>query len=183
MIRQLEEKDFGRFFSYLDQHLAENGNGGTPLFHPAPRNTSGYPADKRAGFVQGLALPVGNPKWRRAWLALNIDGHIVGHLDLRARPEPCTEHRALLGMGVRKDKQRLGLGRKLLEFGFDWARQSELIEIIDLNVMADNLPAIQLYQKAGFTRVCQVADMFRIDGRSEADIMMTKKLYESFQIL
>jgi ribosomal protein S18 acetylase RimI-like enzyme len=183
MIRQLEENDFDKFFTYLDQHLAENGNGETPLFHPAPRNASGYPAEKQAGFVQGLVLPIGNPKWRRAWFAADIDGQIVGHIDLRARPDPCTEHRALLGMGVRKDKQRLGIGRNLLEFGFDWARQTGLIEIIDLNVMADNLPAIQLYQKAGFIRLCQIEDMFRIDGRSEADIMMTKRLCESFQIL
>jgi ribosomal protein S18 acetylase RimI-like enzyme len=176
MIRQLEEKDFDKFFSYLDKHLTENGKDGTPLFQPAPRNASGYPAEKRSGFVEGLAIPVGLPKWRRAWIALDTDGQIAGHLDLRARPEPCTEHRALLGLGTRKDKRRFGIAEKLLAFGFAWARQTALIEIIDLNVMADNLPAIQLYQKAGFIRLCQVEDMFRIDGRPEADIMMAKHL-------
>jgi ribosomal protein S18 acetylase RimI-like enzyme len=176
MITQLEEKDFDQFFSYLDKHMTESGKEGTPLFQPAPRDASGYPAEKRAGFIEGLAVPVGQAKWRRAWITLDTDSQIVGHLDLRARPEPCTEHRALLGLGIRKDKRRLGIAQKLLEFGFDWARQTALIEIIDLNVMADNLPAIQLYQKAGFLWLCQVEDMFRIDGRSEADIMMAKKL-------
>ncbi|MES2624764.1 MAG: GNAT family N-acetyltransferase [Pseudomonadota bacterium] len=178
VIQQLNEKDFAKFFSYLDQHLSDNGKNGTPLFQPASRSASGYPVERKAGFIQSLAISPGDPKWRRVWVALNTHDEIVGHVDLRAHHEPYTEHRALLGMGVRKDMQRQGLGKKLLEFAFAWAKQFGLIEIIDLSVMADNAPAIQLYRRAGFVRICQINDMFRIDGRSEAHIIMARSVLD-----
>ena len=62
-----------------------------------------------------LGTPVGEPGWRRAWLALDEDGAIAGHVDLRARPERPAAHRALLGMGVHRDHRRQGLGARLID--------------------------------------------------------------------
>jgi hypothetical protein len=68
MSGQLAEKDFDKFFSYLDKHLAENGKDGAPLFQPSSRSQSGFPREKREGFIHGLSIPVGEPKWKSAIL-------------------------------------------------------------------------------------------------------------------
>jgi ribosomal protein S18 acetylase RimI-like enzyme len=176
MIAPLTEKDHARFFAYLDKHLTENGKGGTPLFQPMSRSESGYPQEKKANFLHGLSVPIGQAKWRRAWIAFDAEGNITGHVDLRSLPEPHTQHRALLGMGVNSNNRRQGVGRQLLEFAAAWAKGTGMIEVIDLAVLSNNIPAIQLYEKAGFERVCEIADKFRVDGQSVGDLMMTLKL-------
>ncbi len=177
-IKPVEQQNSTQFFSYLNEHLQTSGTAGVPLFQPAPRAQSGYLKEKEAAFLEGLNIAVGNPKWRRAWVAVDSHGDIIGHVDLRARMEPCSSHRAHLGMGVRMDLRGKGIGRNLLNFVTEWARQSGVVEIIDLEVLAQNLPAISLYEKAGFKRICEVEDMFRIDGESVAHIMMTKRLHD-----
>ena len=178
MIKPLEEKDCGFFFAYLDEHLQRNGKGDTPLFQPASRTQAGFPKEKEAGFVEGMHIAIGSPKWRRAWMALDENGAIIGHADLRARAEPCCSHRALLGMGVHHNHRKSGIGTRLVEFVTQWARDTGVIEIVDLAVLSGNLPAIRLYEKTGFKRICEIEDMFRIDGRSEADILMAKRLFD-----
>lgn len=175
-IKLLEARDSALFFSYIDAHLRASGTNGVPLFQPAPRAQSGYLKEKQAGFLEGLGIAVGSPKWRRAWIAVDADNNIAGHVDLRARMEPYSSHRAHLGMGVRIDLRGQGLGPRLLEFVTAWARHSGVIEIIDLEVLSQNLPAVRLYEKAGFRRMCEVDDMFRIDGESISHILMTKRL-------
>ena len=82
-IRALAVDSSAAFFAYLNEHLLDNGKGGMPLFQPLPRNQSVFPDEKAAAFVRGLGIEVGQPGWRRAWLATSEDG-ILGHVDLRA---------------------------------------------------------------------------------------------------
>jgi len=175
-IKPLQTKASSAFFKYLDKHLQANGKAGVPLFQPAPATQSAYPRENVAAFLEGLNIAVGSPKWRRAWIAVDAEENIVGHVDLRARPEPCSSHRALLGMGVRVDLRKNGIGSALLDFASEWARASGIIEIIDLEVISKNYPAVCLYEKAGFKHICEVEDMFRIDGQSVSHILITKKL-------
>jgi len=178
MIEMLNEKHFDRFFSYLTLHFLENGIDG-PMFQPLSRDDAPFLAEKKESFLRGLSIPIGKPGWRRAWIAEGVAGEVVGHVDLRARVEPHTGHRALLGMGVASTCRRAGVGRKLVEFVLSWARDSNVVESVDLAVLSGNLPAISLYEKLGFTRVCEIPDMFRINGVSHGDIHMTKPLREA----
>jgi ribosomal protein S18 acetylase RimI-like enzyme len=177
-IKRVEENNSRQFFAYLDAHLRASGTADVPLFQPAPRAQSGYLREKEASFIEGLSIAVGNPKWRRAWVAVDTHENILGHVDLRARMEPCSSHRAHLGMGVRIDLRRNGIGGDLLDFVTEWARHTGIVEIIDLEVLSPNFPAISLYEQAGFKRICEVEDMFRIDGQSVSHIMMTKRLHD-----
>jgi ribosomal protein S18 acetylase RimI-like enzyme len=117
-------------------------------------------------FVEGVAIPVGEPRWRRLWLALDPRGSIAGHIDLRARPEPLARHRAMLGMGVHRAWRRRGLGAQLLASAVDWARQQDNLKWIDLEVLSENQPAVALYLRSGFTMTARIADMLQIDGVS-----------------
>ena len=146
------------------------------FFFQPPTNGDPFSAEKMTAYIGGLDVPVGQPGWRRAWFAEGVAGEIIGHIDLRARPEPCTEHRALLGMGVSSTCRRAGIGRKLAEFVFCWARESSVIDTIDLAVLSCNLPAIRLYEGLGFTKVSEIPDMFTINGAVHGDIQMTKPM-------
>lgn len=176
LIRPVGREDLPALFAYLDDHLRDNGKGGAPLFQPMARAESGFPIEKRAGFVVGTGAAVGEPGWRRAWMALDEQGYICGHADLRARPERLARHRCLLGMGVHRDHRRHGLGTRLLDTVLDWAREQAGIDWVDLEVMSSNLPARRLYERSGFTFSGEMTDLFRIDGEQLGYVFMTRRV-------
>ncbi|MFC3460323.1 GNAT family N-acetyltransferase [Massilia haematophila] len=174
-IRAVAQEDLPALFVYLDDHLRDNGRGDAPLFQPMPRAESFFPVDKRAGFALGLGAAVGEPGWRRGWIALDEDGAIRGHIDLRARPERAASHRCLLGMGVHRDARRIGLGASLLTHALEWA-QTQGLAWVDLEVLADNGPARRLYERSGFVQTGEIPDLFRIDGERHGYVFMTRRL-------
>ena len=174
-IRPATRDDLPSFFAYLNDHLSDNGRQGTALFMPMARSASFFPPDKEAGFRTGMDTPVGEPGWRRLWLAFDGDGEIAGHIDLRARPERPAAHRTLLGMGVHRAARKQGLGACLIEVAAAWA-QEQGFAWIDLEVLSVNLPARQLYARCGFTQVGELADMFRIDGEALGYTFMARRL-------
>jgi len=60
----------------------------------------------------------------------------------------------------------------------DFCKIREKIELIDIKVMAENLPAIQLYQKMNCNVTGVTNDAFRIDGYSHDNISMALDLLE-----
>jgi RimJ/RimL family protein N-acetyltransferase len=175
-IHPVEQDELGDFFDYLDDHLADNGRDGTALFQPMGRADSHFPDDKKAAFASGLATPLGQPGWRRAWIAADHAGRIAGHIDLRARPERAAAHRALLGMGVQRDFREQGLGRRLIDVTVAWALENTALDWIELEVLSVNSAARRLYQRAGFTVAGEFPDMFRVDGISLAYTSMTRRI-------
>jgi len=175
-IRPADAADLPAFFVYLDDHLRDNGRDGAPLFQPLARAQSQLPPGLKSSFVEGIAIPVGEPRWRRLWLALDARGSIAGHIDLRARPEPLARHRAMLGMGVHRAYRRRGLGAQLLAAAVDWARAQDGLQWIDLEVLSENHPAVALYLRAGFTMTARIEDMLQIDGGSHDLSYMRYKL-------
>jgi ribosomal protein S18 acetylase RimI-like enzyme len=176
-LRPADAADLPAFFVYLDDHLRDNGRDGAPLFQPLSvpieRAQSQLPPGLKVSFIDGLAIPVGEPGWRRLWLALDARGSIAGHIDLRARPEPLARHRAMLGMGVHRAFRRRGLGARLLAEAAAWARSEDRLQWIDLEVLSENRPAVALYLRAGFTMTARIADMLQIDGASHDMSYMT----------
>ncbi|MES2151604.1 MAG: GNAT family N-acetyltransferase [Pseudomonadota bacterium] len=175
-VRELGEGELTRFFAYLDDHLSDNGKDGTALFQPLPRADSRLHEDKKAVFEKGLATPLGQPCWRRVWIAVDDGGDIAGHIDLRARPEPAASHRAQLGMGVHRAFRQRGLGLQLVEVAVAWALAETALAWIDLEVLSGNAPARALYARAGFVKVGELPDMFRINGEALAFTYMSRPL-------
>ena len=171
----LDEPGFEEFFRYLGDHLADNGRDGQ-YFMPFPRDAApGLPADKRQSLAGGLGVAVGEPGWRRGWVARDARGRVVGHVDLRAHSDAHTGHRCLLGMGVDRDHRRLGLARRLIAHATRWAVDHDL-RWIDLRVLSANEAAVALYRAEGFQMQGGTPDMFWIDGQSLGYLYMAKKL-------
>lgn len=175
-VQPVGEVDLEEFFHYLNDHLADNGRNGTPLFMPMARDASSFGPERQTAFRRATAIPYGQPGWRKLWLARDLDGAIAGHIDLRARPEPPAAHRALLGMGVHRAHRQQGLGQGLIASACAWAVADTALEYIDLEVLSVNGPARRLYAAAGFVQVGEIADMFRIDGEALGYIFMQRCL-------
>ena len=175
MIRPATRDDLPAFFAYLNDHLSDNGADGAALFMPMARGACFLPPDKETAFRAGVERPLGQPGWRRLWLAFGSDGEIAGHIDLRARPENSAAHRVLLGIGVHRDARRQGLGERLIGIASAWAL-AEGFAWIDLEVLSANINARQLYLRCGFVQVGELADMFRIDGQAHGYTFMARKL-------
>lgn len=176
VILPIDAANLDAFGRYREDQLKDNGHDGTPLFQPQSQAGVSLVSEKIALFQTGLAASVGEPKWRRGWVALDASGTIIGHVDLRDHPEPCTAHRALLGMGVHRAHRGQGVGRALVTFAIAWATNGTTLEWIDLQVLSGNAPAESLYGSVGFHDIATVQDMFRVDGRSVDSILMTMRI-------
>lgn len=96
--------------------------------------------------------------------------------DIRPYPNRYSNHRALLGMGVGARHRGKGIGEQLLKSMLEWMRNNTAIEYLDLWVMSDNIPAIRLYEKLGFIVCGDIRDMYRFDGKSISESMMSLRV-------
>ena len=85
-------------------------------------------------------------------------------------------HRGQLGLSVRKEFWGRGLGRNMMSAVLECARRSGL-EQVELEVVADNLPALDLYRKAGFSVYGMRPRGFRLrDGSYRDELLMLRTL-------
>ena len=178
LIESVGEPECDELMSYLTDQLSDNGKAPSGYFMPRSQNESGVSPDKEKSFRAGLTIPIGSPGWRRAWVARASNRQIAGHVDLRSHSERFATHRCLLGLGVQRDHRRLGVGAALLAHASEWALAHPGLEWLDLQVFSTNEAAMRLYLRAGFVKVGEVAEMFKIDGRLFSEITMTKRLRE-----
>ena len=106
----------------------------------------GWGREGDAAVVAECAGAVVGAAWYRFWTDAV---HSYGYLD-RDTPE--------LGLGVEAAHRRRGVGATLLEALVDLAR-GRGVPALSLSVESDN-PAVALYRRAGFERVCDVDNAY-----------------------
>lgn len=79
-----------------------------------------------------------------------VDDVVVGFCDIIPNVAKGLTHVARLGMGVRSEWRRQGIGRRMLNACLALAREAG-IEKVELEVFADNLGAVRLYEACGFS--------------------------------
>jgi ribosomal protein S18 acetylase RimI-like enzyme len=97
----------------------------------------------------------------RAFLKRVIDGALpqvlavvkgeVGFCDIIPNTAKGFTHVGRLGMGVRFEWRRQGIGRRLMDACLSRARKAG-IEKVELEVFSDNVAAIRLYESFGFSQ-------------------------------
>jgi ribosomal protein S18 acetylase RimI-like enzyme len=91
-----------------------------------------------------------------AIFAAFLDGRVVGIVGLRHEDGPKERHKATLwSMFVRAEARGHGIGAALVQAALEHAGRlgegDSRVEQVVLFVVADNLPAIRLYERFGFT--------------------------------
>ena len=104
-----------------------------------------------------------------AWEGSDLVGAIGCERDLRSKVRHIGH---IAGMMVRADRQARGIGRALLERCIAEARATQGLEMLTLNVTAGNLPAIRLYEGAGFVRYGSLPRAIKVDGEAFAKDQM-----------
>lgn len=114
-----------------------------------------------------------------ALIAVTADDGIVGMWDCMGSTRPARQHAVEFGMSVARVYRRQGVGAALLSAGLAWARQSPMIHRLELEVYADNRPAIRLYEKFGFTVEGRKPHAFYQHGRYHDAFIMALILAKS----
>jgi ribosomal protein S18 acetylase RimI-like enzyme len=84
-------------------------------------------------------------------------------------------HSGYLGVGVTRDKRRVGLGRSMMEALLELAKKAGL-KIVILDAYGTNTAAISLYEKVGFKEVGRIPKGILRDGRFIDLVRMTAEL-------
>ncbi|MDO5018336.1 MAG: GNAT family N-acetyltransferase [Lagierella massiliensis] len=102
-----------------------------------------------------------------------VDGKIVSIGTLKGNDiKSKAGHRVTMGILVLKEYWNMGIGRKMIETMLDYCVENPYIEIVDLDVRADNYAAISLYERFGFEKIGVYEDYFKDDDESYADAIL-----------
>ncbi len=101
-----------------------------------------------------------------------INDEIVGVLHFTGEAKRRMRHSGEFGVSVPKAHWGLGIGSHLIRAMIEWAKAGEVIRKINLRVRSDNVRAIRLYEKFGFTREGEISREFLIDGIFYSNIFM-----------
>ena len=78
----------------------------------------------------------------------------------------------ILSIGVTPDRQRQGVGKRLLHYFFDHGA-SQNMAVVTLEVAEDNLPALELYRNFGFAEFGRRKGYYK-QGKQKIDAIMMK---------
>ena len=165
-IRSVEPDDAGSMLEYMKIMLGE-----TPFLLRAPDEFN-YSAEEEAAV---LTRRRDDP--RCLMLLVVLDGQIIASADVCSHgAKSRLMHRGELGISVRKDHWRQGIGSALMERLIAFAKQSGY-EQIELTVESKNRRALALYLKYGFMVYgTRPHGMKYPDGSYDNDYLMVKML-------
>jgi ribosomal protein S18 acetylase RimI-like enzyme len=103
-------------------------------------------------------------------LALAED-EVVGFCDILPNSSKGFTHVGRLGMGVRSEWRRQGIGRQLLAGCLSLARNAG-IEKVELEVFSDNVGAVRLYDSFGFCEEGRKVRGRKLDERYQDVLLM-----------
>lgn len=166
IIRSVEPDDAPRMLQYMKIMLGE-----TPFLLRTPEEFT-YTAEEEARI---LAARRDDP--RSLMLIAEMDGQIIASADVCSHgAKSRVMHRGELGISVRKDYWRQGIGSSLMERLIAFAVQCGY-EQIELTVESQNRRALGLYLKYGFTVYgTRPHGMKYPDGSYDNDYLMVKML-------
>jgi ribosomal protein S18 acetylase RimI-like enzyme len=93
-----------------------------------------------------------------------VEEEVVGFCDILPNTATGFTHVGRLGMGVRSEWRRLGIGRRMLEACLSRARNAG-IEKVELEVFSDNVGAVRLYESFGFSQEGVKVRGRKLEGR------------------
>ncbi|MDA9650150.1 ribosomal protein S18-alanine N-acetyltransferase [bacterium] len=101
-------------------------------------------------------------------LAGDLNSHLGGYLLATI----IDDEAEILSIGVTPDRQRQGVGKRLLQRFFDYGASRNMAKAV-LEVAEDNVPALGLYHDFGFAEFGRRKDYYK-QGNQKIDAIMMK---------
>jgi len=108
------------------------------------------------------------------FVAENSEG-IMGRLSIARDPHPASEHVADLGVMVRRERRREGVGTALMNAAEEWARGAG-VRKLELHVFPHNEAALRLYRSLGYEQEGFRRRHYRRDDVFLDAILMAKQI-------
>lgn len=102
-----------------------------------------------------------------------MEGEIVATASITGGPRLRSHHTGEIGLSVKKNFWRQGVGQSMMQALLDWARASGTLTHLNLLVRRDNHRAIVLYQRFGFANCGCYPGFMKIDGAYYDGMLMT----------
>jgi ribosomal protein S18 acetylase RimI-like enzyme len=131
--------------------------------------TAAPPADAVAEFRRLLRASGGVDL-----IAVDAQGEVMGWIDIQPLPWEGMRHVGSLGMGVRGEWRRRGVGRALLTAALAAASERG-IKRVELEVFASNSGAVRLYEQAGFAHEGRKRGARKLDGTTDDVLVMARR--------
>ena len=103
------------------------------------------------------------------FLVVEVEHKLVAEISFQVGKRKRLSHTGTIGIAVHPDWRSLGIGHALLDRTILWATENRRIEKIKLNVLANNLSAVQLYKKKGFVIEGRHKDSLKYDDGTYVD--------------
>jgi RimJ/RimL family protein N-acetyltransferase len=116
-------------------------------------------------------------KPRQLLLVAEVKGRIIGAVNVDNTGHDKRAHVGEMGIGVAKEYQRMGVGRRLMTAMMRWVEEHDDLWLLYLQVASVNEKAIQLYRSFGFQECGRLPDGIEFRPNEFADIVtMYKKV-------
>lgn len=109
-------------------------------------------------------------------LVAEYENQIIGNIDLMGNRRKVMEHTAVIGMGMLKEWKNYGLGTALLKETIEWAKQNPILELIWLQIYAENKLGLNLYRKLGFKENGIIENFFKQEDEYFDNLTMSMKV-------
>jgi len=100
---------------------------------------------------------------------------VIGYCEIDPSQEPAHRHVGWLDVAILPEYRGRGIGRQLVSAGIVGARDFGL-ELLSLATFSDNIRAIRLYESLGFRRDGLRRNTWKLDGRYQDTVLMTRVL-------
>jgi len=135
--------------------------------------------------IEGLTLE-GEKDWINGTLSApntkmfvgTIDGEIVLVCDVRAAGRPRIAHVGGVAISIKRDYWRLGIGSIAMQAMIDFAKSTNFLRTLSLEVREGNERAIALYKRFGFVEVGRHKARINVRGTYYDEILMDLDLTE-----
>ncbi len=94
-----------------------------------------------------------------------FENEIIGSLDFKGGSRPRIAHTGIMGITVKKNYWKSGVGNCLMDYLFRWAKSTNIVKKVDLRVRTNNYPAIKLYIKYGFIVIGKISRCAYVNNR------------------
>ena len=111
------------------------------------------------------------------FIVVEIEGRIVGNLSFTGGEKPRTRHAGEFGVSVLKEFWGQGIGKELIKYLIDWAKDTGVVTKINLKARKDHIRGIKLYKSLNFVEEGIQTRDFLIDGKYYDSLIMGLELY------